>query len=39
LRLPRQEAEFFDLEPGDVVHVAVDHARGTRDAPAAETSD
>ncbi len=31
LRLPRQEARFFNLEPGDVVHCSVDHARGVRD--------
>jgi hypothetical protein len=39
LRLPRQEARFFNLEPGDVVHCSVDHARGVRDAHSAKIRD
>jgi hypothetical protein len=30
IRLPRKDAEFYEISPGDVVHVIVDAVKGER---------
>ena len=38
LKLPRSEAEFYEIKAGDVAHVIVDVVKGERDAPGAKNS-
>ena len=37
LKLPRSEAQFYEIQPGDVCHVVVDVVKGERDAPTAKS--